>query len=1027
MNAKRRSGWQLLAIAMLLAATAAPASAAAGKSAPAGPVREWTPTSTAPVMSFGQGAGKTVVDTLTLMGPGGVYPYRGDFETASPRPIGEGRLTDGWTTVDYTAPINGWHVDTWRNPFTGRAAWCGDLGIPSCGSDPAGGYNNRWYCILEFRKTVGAGPATVRVQANVQYDCEAGYDYLLLQRRTAAAPAFEPTGTGQGLSWDGIGTTTVDYTFTWTAAELLGGTDIAIAFVFDADDGWSDGDCQYPSDGAARVDDITVTVNGTTTYSDDFEDGSLGPDWSATPNQGVGDFARVWDAAGDLDECASNYSKLVAFLDDGLVVPGTGGTPGAAGLDYGPGGWVVNGRGGLLGTYNGLDNSVLSPVMNLPDPTAGGLTVAFDVYRHETYASSSAGIFYTWDVRSAANGDITQAPWVNRNFVYYGGPAWVRAVNEVGDLLIPGATQVQVRLSAMQFTWFFCYGCGWGIPTPAPYFDNVNVKSYRGTGPRIVVTDTRLANDTFPASGALDLANLGANSCRFDMAASISARTHLRNDPGDSIWVDVTPRSGGTLSTPVMNWAFAAKNPLFTDAHRTALAAGQTSGTVAGRVTRTAAGSVVANRYNFDLPDTGMLFPGDVLHYYFAASDVVAGDTRTATAPADLAGYGAADASVWPWLYTVNCLPSVSTAQGAQPPLLLWNDAGNRGNDDEWNGALRSLCMRPGIDYDVFNTHGAASGVGNGLGGRASAPQINGYGHMLYTCGDLGAYTLSNGDLVTTTDAGNDIGLLQAWLAPGGRDLVLAGDDLAATLAASGPAGASFLSGRLGVSLVDGDVRNDIGGQVAPRVVSVPGNTVTSVGAWIDYGGCATINDFDHVVPLPGAERLAQFTANDGVSTPYAASAATLNISGTNRIVSLPCDLSYIYDAPGWSESEPTRVHLLANFLGLVPVAGWGGCASATPPVVIRAALAVSSHPNPFNPSVTLEYALPASGAVAMKVFDARGRLVRTLIDGPVAQATGTVTWNGRDDRGAALPSGLYFVETRAGDQVDVRKVTMLK
>jgi hypothetical protein len=93
-----------------------------------------------------------------------------------------------------------------------------------------------------------------------------------------------------------------------------------------------------------------VTVNGTP-YTENFEDGLLGPDWVATPNVGVGDFARVWGLLGDSDDCASNYSKLVAFIDDGLVVPGTGGTVGGPGNDYGPpGGYIVNNTGGLLGS-----------------------------------------------------------------------------------------------------------------------------------------------------------------------------------------------------------------------------------------------------------------------------------------------------------------------------------------------------------------------------------------------------------------------------------------------------------------------------------------------------------------------------------------------------------------------------------------------------------------------------------------------------------------------------------------------------
>jgi hypothetical protein len=125
--------------------------------------------------------------------------------------------------VDETSPANHWHVDTYGvvAPLSGKAAWCGDLAMASCGvGDLAGGYNNSWNDILEFRKTVGAA-ATVRVQADLVYDSEPGYDFTTLQRRTAANPFFEPITGGQGLSWDGIGTEAVDYTFTYTGPNCM--------------------------------------------------------------------------------------------------------------------------------------------------------------------------------------------------------------------------------------------------------------------------------------------------------------------------------------------------------------------------------------------------------------------------------------------------------------------------------------------------------------------------------------------------------------------------------------------------------------------------------------------------------------------------------------------------------------------------------------------------------------------------------------------------------------------------------------
>nr|MBP9899741.1 hypothetical protein [Gemmatimonadales bacterium] len=90
-------------------------------------------------------------------------------------------------------------------------------------------------------------------------------------------------------------------------------------------------------------------------------------------------------------------------------------------------------------------------------------------------------------------------------------------------------------------------------------------------------------------------------------------------------------------------------------------------------------------------------------------------------------------------------------------------------------------------------------------------------------------------------------------------------------------------------------------------------------------------------------------------------------------------------------------------------------------------ALAVSAHPNPFNPSVAVEWTLPRPGLLAVKVYDVRGALVRTLHDGAVAAASGRLVWDGADGEGRGVPSGLYFVETRAEGQVDVLKITLIR
>ena len=962
------------------------------------------------------GAAKAVTDTTTLMGPAGLYPCRGDFETAAALPNGSGALPDGWTSVDETVPENHWHVSTFNNPGSGNGAWCGATYPPCDDSDPEGGYGNSWYDVLEFRKAVAdPGVATdVRVQGVLRYDSEAGFDYTYLVRRTATSPDFEWVAPPeQTPAWTGVGTETVDYTFHFAPGEYLDG-EIRLAFLFISDSGWSDGDCQYLSTGAAVVDDLVVTCTGglAATSSEDFEDGVIGPDWGLTLRQGAGDFARVWRGLCVDDPCHGNNSQQVAFINTYPELDPAPWPPDGCG--------AVDTRGGFLADYAELENAIVSPVMPLP-AGADGLTLAFDVYQDEPLIpGESAGMYWGWGVRSAVNpGDVGLAQWQDRGFVYYGGPDYERVVLDVGDLLAAGATAVQVRLELVQINrWLDPPG---HRQSPAPYFDNVRVSAYHdvSAGPKLYAEELYLANDAFPASGSLDLANLGANSVRFDMARNIAARSHLRNDPGDSIWVDVVTRDSATLTAPpVMYWTLARRNALF-DPYRTLPA-----NPVVGVRARLIGQAVVQNRWRFDLPDTGMLFPGDVVQYYFSATDTRAGDTRTNTLPADLTGFGNPDPLRWPGPFTMRCLPTLHSAAGEQPPVLFWNDQGAAGAEDEWLNALRCVLVE-GEDFDVFTTRAAASGVGNGLGGRATVAQVAGYTDLLYTSGSLSSPTLSNGDY--SADPGNDLALLNGWLGLGGRDALLAGDDLASSLATSGATAQAFLASKLGVQFQDTDVRDDIGGQWSPQVVAEAGNPVfLAAGGWLAFGACPARRDFDAVTALPGAVRLAQFTAPGGATTPYPWAASVLNTVGTDRVISFDHDLGALVSwlAPA-GPAVGRRVQVLSDVLAFFAVPIDPFEPTGVPPAA--AALAVSAHPNPFNPAVTLRYTLAAPGRVTMKVYDARGALVRTLLDEGVKAPSGSVTWNGADDRGATAASGPYFVQTRAGGQVDVRKVTLVK
>jgi len=84
--------------------------------------------------------------------------------------------------------------------------------------------------------------------------------------------------------------------------------------------------------------------------------------------------------------------------------------------------------------------------------------------------------------------------------------------------------------------------------------------------------------------------------------------------------------------------------------------------------------------------------------------------------------------------------------------------------------------------------------------------------------------------------------------------------------------------------------------------------------------------------------------------------------------------------------------------------------------------------PNPFNPSTEIRFRLEGDQPVSVRIFDMNGRLVRTLLANEIRQAgENAVTWDGTDDRGRAVGSGMYFSRIDAGARSGVNKMMLLK
>jgi len=85
------------------------------------------------------------------------------------------------------------------------------------------------------------------------------------------------------------------------------------------------------------------------------------------------------------------------------------------------------------------------------------------------------------------------------------------------------------------------------------------------------------------------------------------------------------------------------------------------------------------------------------------------------------------------------------------------------------------------------------------------------------------------------------------------------------------------------------------------------------------------------------------------------------------------------------------------------------------------------NHPNPFNPSTTIAFGLDEPADVSLVIYDAAGRLVRTLVDRRYEAGRFEEVWDGRDVSGTAVASGVYFYRLEAGPFSRTRKMVLLK
>lgn len=98
--------------------------------------------------------------------------------------------------------------------------------------------------------------------------------------------------------------------------------------------------------------------------------------------------------------------------------------------------------------------------------------------------------------------------------------------------------------------------------------------------------------------------------------------------------------------------------------------------------------------------------------------------------------------------------------------------------------------------------------------------------------------------------------------------------------------------------------------------------------------------------------------------------------------------------------------------------------ARAAHPISIRL---LANYPNPFNPSTRINFELPSEQNVQIQIYDQQGREIRSLVHQTMGAGYHEVVWNGLNDDGRTIPSGIYFCKLKAAGQNLSRQMTFLK
>ncbi len=200
------------------------------------------------------------------------------------------------------------------------------------------------------------------------------------------------------------------------------------------------------------------------------------------------------------------------------------------------------------------------------------------------------------------------------------------------------------------------------------------------------------------------------------------------------------------------------------------------------------------------------------------------------------------------------------------------------------------------------------------------------------------------------------------------------------------------------------------------QVVGVQGSIFE--GLQLDYGQHPYPEDYPDVIRTYGGSQAALVykNTNQVAAIQYEGTFGQGNTSGKLVYLAFP------FETIEGAESRNQLMERVLNFFF-----GTTGLKDDPLATVPSSLVLKPNYPNPFNGSTLIEFQLPEAGVVRLDIFSLTGQHVRTLVQNVLSAGTHKVRWQGRNDQGRTVSSGLYVCQLRFKNKVQTRKMLLLR